>query len=191
MKTKSFIVVVLILAMGACTAPNKAPAGEDASGSESQVPLSSENNSQPKDIVKVSDAKTNTAQNKTDKAVELSFAPGASSATVEDTLRLADIHDYLVRASAGQELKATLTSNGPATIVVIDNDGYQPDAVHALPGDVDEQIIDYANGRSVIKGSVWESRLPRNSVYRVRVIHSGPAVNEGAVSPYSLTVEIR
>ncbi len=192
MKKKVFITFVLMLAMAACTAPNKAPAGESASGSTNQAPLSSENSSQPpEDSVKVSDTETDTAQSEADKTVELSFAPGESSATVEDTLRGADIRDYLVRASAGQALKATLTSDGPALIVVIDNSRYQPDAVQVLPSDVDEQIIDRTNGESVLKGYVWEGHLPSDGVYHVRVIHSGPAVNGGAVSPYSLKVEIK
>lgn len=196
MKMKSFVTIVLMLAIGACTAPDKAPAGESTSNSTNntanQVPLPSKNNPQPsKDTVKALEAGADTAENEADKTVELSFAPGASSATVEDTLSLGAIHDYLVRASAGQVLKATLTSDGPALIVVIDNDGYQPDAVQVLPSNVSEQITDRANGEAVSKGYVWKGSLPRNSVYRVRVIHSGPAVNGGAVSPYSLTVEIK
>lgn len=174
MKIKFFIAVVLMIAIGACTAPNKVP-----------YKAPSENG------VNVSNPGADPNKNESDKAVELSFAPGASSATVEDTLRLGAIHDYLVRASAGQALKAIVTSNGPATIVVIDNEGYQSDAVHALPSDSEEKIIDRANGEAVLKGYVWEGSLPRSGVYRVRVIHSEPAVNEGAVSPCSLTVEIK
>lgn len=49
-----------------------------------------------------------------DKTTELSFASRTSSATVSDTLVGFAIHDYLVQASAGQTLKATLTTGGPA-----------------------------------------------------------------------------
>jgi len=122
-----------------------------------------------------------------DKTVELTFASGASSATVSDTIDGFNFHDYLVRASANQTLTATLESDGPAMVIVLENDGYQPDAVRSLPAQTQEAITD-STGQS--QGWLWEGTLPSDGVYRVRVIHSGPAANQDAVSPYTLTVEI-
>ena len=122
-----------------------------------------------------------------DKTIELAFASGASSATVSDTISGFDFHDYLVRASASQTLRATLKSDGPALIIVIENDGYQSDAGQSLPANIQEDITD-STGTS--KGWLWEGTLPHNGVYRVRVIHSGPAANQGSTSPYTLTVGI-
>jgi hypothetical protein len=121
------------------------------------------------------------------KTVELVFASGASSRTVSDTISGFDFHDYLVRASANQTLKATLETKGSALVIVIENDGYRPDAVQSLSAKTQESITGVA-GKS--KGWLWEGTLPRDGVYRVRVIHSGPSANQASVSPYTLTVKI-
>lgn len=124
-----------------------------------------------------------------DKTVELTFGIGSNRTTISDTLAEFAIHDYLVRASADQTLRATLRSNGPATVIVIENDGYQPDAVavKALPATTTEAVT---NGAGESSGWVWEGDLLSDGVYRIRVIHSGPAANQGAVSPYALDINI-
>lgn len=128
-----------------------------------------------------------TAEAEKDKTAELTFASGASSATVTDTLAGFALHDYLVQASAGQRLKATLRSDGPALVIVIENDEYEPNAVRALPSTTAEALTNESGEQG---GWIWEGVLPDNGVYRVRVAHSGPAANGGSVSPYSLTIEI-
>lgn len=122
-----------------------------------------------------------------DKTVDLSFASGASSATVSDTINGFDFHDYLVRASANQTLRATLKSDGPALAIVIENDDYLPDAVRGLPANIQEETT---NSTGTSTGWLWQGILSRDGVYRVRVIHSGPAANQGSTSPYTLTIEI-
>ncbi len=74
-------------------------------------------------------------------------------------------------------------------MIVIENDGYQPDAVavKALPATTTEAVT---NGAGDSSGWVWEGDLPSDGVYRIRVIHSGPAANQGAVSPYALDINI-
>lgn len=122
-----------------------------------------------------------------EKTIELAFASGESSATVSDTIRGFELHDYLVRASTDQTLTATLTSDGPALAIVIENDEYQANAVRGLPATTQENRTD-STGKS--NGWLWEGTLPRDGVYRVRVAHSGPAANQGATSPYTLIVGI-
>lgn len=94
-----------------------------------------------------------------DKTVELTFGIGSNQTTVSDTLAGFAIHDYLVKASADQTLQATLRSNGPATVFVIRNDGYQPDAiaVQALPATTTEAVT---NGASESSGWVWRVTYP-------------------------------
>lgn len=79
------------------------------------------------------------------------------------------------------------SSGGPALVTVIENDEYQPEAVQALPSTTAEALT---GGSDELGGWTWEGVLPDDGVYRVRVAHSGPAANQGAVSPYSLTVKI-
>ena len=118
-----------------------------------------------------------------DQAVSLRFAPGTASATVSDTLRASALHDYLVRASAGQRLAATLRASGPGAPrpFVIRESTYRG------PGDFDVVPNDAGVTAS---GPTWTGRVPASGVYRVRVAHSGPSANGGTVSPYALTVRI-
>lgn len=97
-----------------------------------------------------------TAEAGKDKTVELTFASGASRATVGDTLA-GFAHDYLVQASAGQSLQATLRSDGPPLMIVIENDEYQPDAVQALPSTTAEALT---SGSGEPGGWIWEGVLP-------------------------------
>lgn len=120
-----------------------------------------------------------------DQTVALRFAPGASSATITDTLRTFALHDYLVRAAAGQQLTATLRADGPGvpTVIVIREDTYR-----GPEGDF-ETVAPNEQG-TTDGGYEWTGVLPANGTYRVRVGHSGPAANGGVVSPYTLTVGI-
>ncbi|MGF1512304.1 MAG: hypothetical protein ACFB5Z_01215 [Elainellaceae cyanobacterium] len=125
-----------------------------------------------------------------DKVVPLAFAPGASSATVTGSITGFVLHDYVVRTFAGQTLTATLESDGPALIIVIDNGGYSPDAVRAMPATESRLLDVQADGQNEFEGWLWKGTLPRDGEYRVRVGHSGPAANAGSVSDYSLLVGI-
>ena len=120
-----------------------------------------------------------------DQTVTLRFAPGETSATASDTLRAFVLHDYLVRASAGQRLAATLRADGPGvpTVVVIREDTYRGSG-----GDFETLAPDEQG--TTRDGYEWAGGLPDDGTYRVRVAHSGPAANGGAVSPYALTVQV-
>lgn len=115
----------------------------------------------------------------------LRFAPGATSATVSDTLRAFVLHDHLVRASAGQRLTATLRADGPGVpaAIVIREDTYRG------PGGNFETVAPDQQGTTG-GGYEWAGALPTAGTHRVRVAHSGPAANGGAVSPYTLTVGV-
>lgn len=174
---KLFLLAALAVAVGACAAPDDAstdPAGlgpiqTDGAAASSAEPESTEPES-----------------TETDKTADLSFEPGASRATVSDTLVRFALHDYLVRAAAGQTLTATVTSDGPPTVLVIENDGYQPGGFDTVPAEVNEA----GSSADASDGWTWRGTLPRDGVYRVRVAHSGPAANGGAVSSYTLAVEV-
>ena len=111
------------------------------------------------------------------------FDPGTSEATVADTLGGFALHDYLVRASAGQRLTADLRTAGPAVVLVIVEATYDPE------GGFDTVQPDEPDD-AVEPGFSWSGTLPRDGTYRVRVAHSGPAANGGATSPYALTLRI-
>lgn len=121
-----------------------------------------------------------------DQTVALRFAPGETSATVSDTLRAFVLHDYLVRASAGQRLAATLRADGPGvpTVIVIREDTYRGGPEGAF-----KTVAPDEQG-TIPSGYEWVGGLPDDGTYRVRVAHSGPAANGNAVSPYALTVQV-
>lgn len=121
-----------------------------------------------------------------DKAVALSFASGTTGRTVADTLAGFALHDYVLRASRGQRLSADLRTSGPALVLVSENHGYAPGGdFKTVEPDVQD---DGVNG--LAPGFLWEGTLPHDGEYRVRVAHSGPAANQGAVSPYELAVSV-
>lgn len=120
-----------------------------------------------------------------DQTVAVRFSLGTTSMTLSDTLRAFALHDYLVRASNGQQLTAALRANGPGVpgVIVIREDTYggpSGDFETVAPG---EQ-------RTTGSGYEWAGALPTGGTYRVRVAHSGPAANGGTVSPYTLTIEV-
>ena len=120
-----------------------------------------------------------------DQTVAVRFSPGATSMTLTDTLRSFALHDYLVRASGGQQLTATLRADGPGvpTVIVIREDTYG-----GPRGDFETVAPDRQGTTG--GGYQWTGALPSAGAYRVRVAHSGPAANGGAVSAYALTIGV-
>lgn len=115
----------------------------------------------------------------------ITFASGARSATVSDRLVEFALHDYLVRATDGQQLTATLHADGPGvpTVIVVRENTYRgPDG--------DFEVVAPDEQGTTEGGYEWVGVLPADGTYRVRVAHSGPAANGGAVSSYTLTVGI-
>lgn len=120
-----------------------------------------------------------------DQTVAVRFSPGATSMTLTDTLRTFDLHDYLVRASDGQRLAATLRADGPGvpTVIVIRESTYRGPERDFETVAPDEQ-------GTTDGGYEWAGTLPAAGAYRVRVAHSGPAANGGSVSAYALAIRV-
>ena len=120
-----------------------------------------------------------------DQTVAVRFSPGETSMTVSDTLRAFALHDYLVRASAGQRLTATARADGPGgpTVIVIREDTYSGSG-----GDF-ESVAPGERGPTD-RGYEWSGALPSDGAYRVRVAHSGPSANGGTASPYTFTIGV-
>ena len=122
-----------------------------------------------------------------DKTVELPLDEQTNRAVAHDTVAGFAVHDYLVEATTGQTLQATLRSDGPALVLVLEDDEAQTEGTSALPRTRFEPLTEDPNGEG---GWIWEGNLPSDGVYRVRVGRSGPAANQAAVSSYSLTVDV-
>ena len=186
----------LTLALAACTSPEQALSGPASRGGPAdgatvlgpsaldEVSQAPSDASLLGDVAGATHGEAHAGENGTDQRVRLSFEPGTSQVTVRDTLGRGALHDYRLRASAGQTLTATLRSDGPPTILVMDDEGFSPTAVRPLDWTVNEAVTQPAGWR-------WQGALPHDGVYWIRVAHSGPAANGGAWSPYALTVEIR
>ena len=177
----AFAWFVSLAALVSCASPERPPADADRSADPSSAePQSPTADVEPSGIGRG-------GEDTADQTVRLAFDPGTSRAVAQDTLGGPALHDYLVRASAGQTLTACLTSDGPPTILVIDESTYRPDAVRGLDWTRNEARTE----RGASAGWLWQGTLPHDGDYRIRVAHSGPAVNGGAWSPYALTVEIQ
>lgn len=115
----------------------------------------------------------------------ITFASGAHSAIVSDRLVEFALHDYLVHARAGQQLTATLHADRPGVpgVIVIRENTYRGQ-------DGNFEVVAPDEQGTTDGGYEWTGALPADGTYRVRVAHSGPAANGGAVSPYTLTVGI-
>lgn len=177
---------VLALALAACNGPEHAPdrVGTPVSSGPGDVRpapgfgVSADGDAPPRVAPSATGRGDEDAE---DQTVRLSFAPGASRATAQDTLGGAALHDYLVRGAAGQTLTASLVSDGPPLVLIIDDRDYDPDQVRQ---------VDAETNQDTPGGWLWRGTLPYDGDYRVRVAHSGPAANGGSWSPYALTVEI-
>lgn len=115
------------------------------------------------------------------------FAPGATGADVTGTISGFEIDDYTVEAGSGQQITASLLSDGPAIVLVIEEEITPDGSVTQPDPDVTEPITD-DEGNDI--GWTWSGAIPSDGTYRVRVIHSGPAANGDSVSDYDLVIEI-
>lgn len=99
----------------------------------------------------------------------ISFAPGASAATVGGRVQGAQVRDYILNARAGQTMSTSITGTSPFLQVVV-----------ILP-----------NSRTLYTGSGnWSGVLPASGDYYVRV-RIVPEEQANASGEYSLTVSIR
>lgn len=99
----------------------------------------------------------------------VSFAPGASAATVGGRVQGGQVRDYILNARAGQTMSTSITGTSPFLQVIV-----------MLP-----------NSRTLYIGSGnWSGVLPASGDYYVRV-RIVPEEQANASGEYSLTISIR
>lgn len=104
----------------------------------------------------------------------LHFARGASSATVQGTLRGYQTVDYTVHARAGQTMSVRLeTGNGSNYFNVLP------------PGSGEVALFVGSAG-----GQAWSGALPADGEYKVRVYLMRNAARRNEVARYTLTVGV-
>ncbi len=105
----------------------------------------------------------------------VSFAKGASSATVQGTLKGGNDVDYLVRAAAGQTLEVKLQGTNS-----------QNDFNVLPPGSANVAMF----VSSVSGTRSWSGILPADGDYAIRVYMMRPAARRNEASKYTLTVAV-
>ena len=104
----------------------------------------------------------------------LQFAKGASSATVQDSLKGDATIDYTLRARAGQTMRVTLTTSNGANYF------------NVLPPGSDDVAIFIGS----TEGNEWSGTLPADGEYKIRVYLMRSAARRGETANYTLTVGI-
>lgn len=102
------------------------------------------------------------------------FAPGATSATIEDTIRGYEIIDYLVSARAGQSINVSMATNNSANYFNI-----------LAPG---ENEVAMFNGS--VNENQFEGTLPATGDYKIRVYQMRSAARRNEVANYRLEIVI-
>ena len=105
----------------------------------------------------------------------VTFAKGATAATITGTLKGSADVDYLVRAAAGQTLGVKLQSTSA-----------QNDFNVLPPGS--SNVAMYVS--SMTGERAWSARLPADGDYVIRVYLDRPAARRNASSKYTLTVAV-
>lgn len=104
----------------------------------------------------------------------ITFAAGASSASIKDGIKGDKTIDYLLRARAGQEMHVKLETRHKATFFNV-----------LPPGSNDEAIF-----IGQINGNEWRGALPADGEYRVRVYMMRSAARRNETANYTLAVGI-
>ena len=101
------------------------------------------------------------------------FAPGKSAATITGTIKGEQIVDYVLAASAGQQMNVTLKrSNGSLYFNV-------------LPPASEQAIFDGSSS-----GSTWSGALIRDGEYSVRVYLMPNAARRDEKATYTLSIGV-
>lgn len=98
------------------------------------------------------------------------FAKGATSATVEGTIKGYETVDYLLRASQGQYMNASMATDNSASYFNI-----------LAPGETE---VAFFNGST--SGNQFEGQLPATGDYRIRVYMMRSAARRNEVANYRL-----
>jgi hypothetical protein len=117
-----------------------------------------------------------TAYAQTSPPERVSFAKGASSATVNGKLigTSDSTRDYVVRAKAGQTLKIELVSKSPIAYY------------NVLPPGTDLALVN----TSTTGEPRWSGKLPVDGDYTVRVYLMRSAARQGKTAAFSLTISV-
>lgn len=103
----------------------------------------------------------------------VSFAPGTSGATVSGRIAGDEIVDYLLGASAGQQMTVDLTTDNLAAYFNL-LQGSDPTALHV----------------GSVNGNHYDGALPAAGDYRIRVYLMRSAARRGEAAEYTLSVSI-
>ena len=102
---------------------------------------------------------------------------GANSATIKGQLKgpSNDVHDYLLRAKAGQTMTVSLQTNSIST------------SFNVMPPD--------SQGEAIFQGELegkkqWSASLPEDGEYRVRVYLNRAAARQGKAASFTLTIGV-
>jgi len=102
------------------------------------------------------------------------FAKGASSASVEGTIKGYEIVDYLLHAAQGQSMNASMATDNTASYFNI-----------MAPGETE---VAFFNGST--SDNQFEGQLPATGDYRIRVYMMRSAARRGEVANYRLEVAV-
>ncbi len=101
-------------------------------------------------------------------AMRISFAPGATSATVNGSIRGYETRDYILNAQAGQRMTVNLDSNSSFMQLAVLN----------------------PQGDTLYVGTNWTGKLPSKGDYLVRVGLVRAEARRNGAGGFKLTVEI-
>ena len=99
----------------------------------------------------------------------ISFAPGATSATVNGSVQGYETRDYVLRAQAGQQMTVNLRSNSSFMQAVV----FSP------------------QGETLFVGTNWTGTLPSTGDYKVRVLLVRAEARRNGAGGFQATVGIR
>jgi hypothetical protein len=105
----------------------------------------------------------------------VAFAKGASSATINGTIKGNDTVDYLVRAAAGQTLAVTMKAGSASAAYNVLPPGNAASGAAMFTSDL---------------GGDFKAMLPADGDYAIRVYLARAAARRGASSPFTLTVAV-
>ena len=105
----------------------------------------------------------------------VTFAKGASNATIKGTMKGGATVDYVVRAAAGQTLEVKLQATNPQNYFNV-----------LPPGSAN--VAMYAGNMNASPS--WSAVLPADGDYAIRVYLMRPAARRNEASRYTLTVDV-
>jgi hypothetical protein len=105
------------------------------------------------------------------------FPEGSSETTIRDGIQGRQFVDYLVRAEAGQEMRVVLETDHPANYFNVYEPGTRPQ-------------FDYAIYAGSTHGTRYETSLPSDGDYLIRVFLMRSAGRRGETADYALKIAV-